>query len=203
MSTSIDHFIAATPPPAPSPARSAWPMPRRSTPPWPPRRPPSRPGPTPRRSAARASCSSSCSCSTSTRTSWPTSSPPSTARSSPTRRAKSPRHRHRRVRLRHSAAAQGRLHRPGLHRHRQLDPAPAAGRGGRHHAVQLPGDGADVDVPGGHCRGQHLRAQAQPDRPEPSLLMAELLKQAGLPDGVFNVCRATRRRSTRCSSTRT
>ena len=41
--------------------------------------------------------------------------------------------------------------------------APAAGRGGRHHAVQLPRDGADVDVPGGHCCGQHLCAQAQPD----------------------------------------
>ena len=76
------------------------------------------------------------------------------------------RHRHRRVRLRHPAAAQGRLHRPGVHRHRQLDAAPAAGRGGRHHAVQLPGDGADVDVPGGHRRGQLLHPQAQPDRPD-------------------------------------
>ena len=76
------------------------------------------------------------------------------------------RHRHRRVRLRHPAAAQGRLHRPGLHRHRQLDDAPAAGRGGRHHAVQLPGDGADVDVPGGDRRGQLLHPQAQPARPD-------------------------------------
>ena len=76
------------------------------------------------------------------------------------------RHRHRRVRLRHPAAAQGRLHRPGLHRHRQLDDAPAAGRGGRHHALQLPGDGADVDVPGGHRRRQLLHPQAQPAGPE-------------------------------------
>ena len=30
-----------------------------------------------------------------------------------------------------------------------------------HHAVQLPGDGADVDVPGRHRLRQHVRAQAQ------------------------------------------
>ncbi|CAA9417153.1 MAG: Malonate-semialdehyde dehydrogenase [inositol], partial [uncultured Ramlibacter sp.] len=71
------------------------------------------------------------------------------------------RHRHRGVRLWHSAAAQGPVHRPGLHRHRQLDDAPAPGRGGGHHAVQLSGDGSDVDVPGGHRRRQQLRAQAQ------------------------------------------
>ncbi len=75
------------------------------------------------------------------------------------------RHRHHRIRLRHPAAAQGRLHRPGLHRHGQLDHPPAAGRGGRHHAVQLPRHGAHVDVPGGDRRGQQLRAQTQPDRP--------------------------------------
>ena len=73
------------------------------------------------------------------------------------------------------------------HRHRQLDHAPAVGRGRRYHAVQLPGHGADVDVPGGHRLRQHLRAQAEPDRPSPSLLIAELFNEAGLPDGVFNV----------------
>ena len=98
------------------------------------------------------------------------------------------RHRHRRVRLRHPAAAQGRLHRPGVDRHRQLDDAPAARRGRRHHAVQLPGDGADVDVPGGHRRRQHLRPQAQPDRPEPAPVDGRAAaSEAGLPDGVFNV----------------
>ena len=35
------------------------------------------------------------------------------------------------------------------HRHRQLDAAPAARRGRRHHAVQLPVHGAVLDVPGG------------------------------------------------------
>jgi malonate-semialdehyde dehydrogenase (acetylating)/methylmalonate-semialdehyde dehydrogenase len=51
----------------------------------------------------------------------------------------------------------------------------------------FPVHGADVDVPGGHRLRQHLRAQAQRARPSPSLFIAELLKQAGLPDGVFNV----------------
>ena len=37
---------------------------------------------------------------------------------------------------------------------------PAARRGGRHHAVQLPGDGPDVDVPDGDRLRQHLRAEA-------------------------------------------
>ena len=32
--------------------------------------------------------------------------------------------------------------------------------------VQLPGDGADVDVPGGHRRGQLLHPQAQPAGPD-------------------------------------
>ena len=35
----------------------------------------------------------------------------------------------------------------------------------RHHAVQLPGHGADVDVPGGHRLRQHVRAQAERARP--------------------------------------
>ena len=37
---------------------------------------------------------------------------------------------------------------------------PAARRGRRHHALQLPGHGADVDVSGGHRLRQHLRAEA-------------------------------------------
>ena len=39
------------------------------------------------------------------------------------------------------------------------------GRRRRHHAVQLPGHGADVDAPGGHRLRQHVRAQAQRARP--------------------------------------
>ena len=58
----------------------------------------------------------------------------------------------------------------------------------RHHAVQLPGDGADVDVPGGDRLRQHLRAQAQRARPVGvACCIAELWAEAGLPDGVFNV----------------
>ena len=75
------------------------------------------------------------------------------------------RHRRRRVRLRHPAAAQGRLHRAGLDRHRQLDDAPAARRRRRHHAVQLPVHGADVDVPRRDRLRQLLRAQAERARP--------------------------------------
>ena len=71
------------------------------------------------------------------------------------------RHRDRRIRLRHPAAAEGRLHRPGLHRHRQLDAAPAARRRGRHHAVQLSLHGAVLDVPAGDRVRQHLRAEAE------------------------------------------
>ena len=41
------------------------------------------------------------------------------------------------------------------HRHRQLDAAPAARRGRRHHAVQLPVHGAVLDVPGGDRLRQH------------------------------------------------
>ena len=47
---------------------------------------------------------------------------------------------------RHPAPAQGRLQRAGLDRRRRLPDPPAARRRRRHHAVQLPGDGPDVDV---------------------------------------------------------
>ena len=46
------------------------------------------------------------------------------------------------------ASAEGRIHRAGRPRRRQLFAAPAARRRRRHHAVQFPGHGADVDVPG-------------------------------------------------------
>ena len=65
-----------------------------------------------------------------------------------------------RVRLRDPAPAQGRDDRAGLDRDRRLlDPA-AARRRGRDHAVQLPGDGADVDVGAGARVREHVRAQA-------------------------------------------
>ncbi len=48
----------------------------------------------------------------------------------------------------------------GRARHRQLVAAPAGRRLRRHHALQFPGDGADVDVPDRHRLRQHLRAEA-------------------------------------------
>jgi len=51
-----------------------------------------------------------------------------------------------RVRLRHPAHAEGRIHRRARARHRRLFDAPAARRRRRHHAVQLPGHDPDVEV---------------------------------------------------------
>ena len=103
------------------------------------------------------------------------------------RSARSPRSGGRRVRLRHPQLLQGRVLRAGLHRvDVVLDPPAARCRRG-HHAVQLPGDGAAVDVPGGHRLRQHVRAEAEREGPVGSLLLAELFAEAGLPDGVFNV----------------
>ena len=44
-----------------------------------------------------------------------------------------------------------------------------------------------LDVPGGYRLRQHLRAQALRTRSSAPLRLAELLREAGLPDGVFNV----------------
>ena len=65
-----------------------------------------------------------------------------------------------------------------------------------HHAVQLSGDGANVDVPGGHCRGQ-LFCQAQPHRPG-SHPVDGRAAEAGLPDGVFNVVQGDKEAVGRC-----
>ena len=65
-----------------------------------------------------------------------------------------------RVRLRDPASPQGRHVRAGLDRDRRLlDPA-AARRRRRNHAVQLPRDGAHVDVGAGARVRQHVRAEA-------------------------------------------
>ena len=80
------------------------------------------------------------------------------------------RHRGGRVRDRRAASAQGRHHRECRHPRRQPLAAPAAGGRRRHHAVQLPGHGADVDVPGRaglrqllHPQGLRARAVGVPD----------------------------------------
>ncbi len=70
-----------------------------------------------------------------------------------------------RVRLRDPDAAQGRVLRAGLDRDRRLlDPA-AARRRRRHHAVQLPGDGAHVDVGAGDRLRELLRPEAVGEGP--------------------------------------
>ncbi len=89
------------------------------------------------------------------------------AREGPLRRARrgAARARGDRVLLRHPRAAEGRLLRAGLDRDRRLlDPA-AARRRRRDHAVQLPGDGAHVDVGAGARVRQHVRAQAVGEGP--------------------------------------
>ena len=70
-----------------------------------------------------------------------------------------------RVRLRRPAPAQGRVLGAGLDRHRRLLDPPAPRRRRRHHAVQLPGDGAHVDVRAGHRLRQHVRAEAVREGP--------------------------------------
>ncbi len=67
--------------------------------------------------------------------------------------------------MRAAAAAQGRVLRPGLDRHRRLLVPPAARRLRRDHAVQLPGHGPDVDAPDGDRVREHVRAQAVRARP--------------------------------------
>ena len=51
-----------------------------------------------------------------------------------------------RIRLRHSASDEGRIHRRRRPRHRHLFDAAAARRRRRHHAVQFPGDDPDVEI---------------------------------------------------------
>ena len=103
-----------------------------------------------------------------------------------------------------SRAAQGRLLGAGLDGHRRLLDPPAARRRRRHHAVQLPGDGAHVDVGAGHRLRQHVRAEALgegPVRLDPHGRAA----QGGRPARTASSTsyRATRSPSTRSSRTRT
>ena len=115
-----------------------------------------------------------------------------------------PRARGDRVRLRDPRPAEGRLLRAGLDRDRRLlDPA-AARRRRRDHAVQLPGDGAHVDVGAGARVRQHVRAEAVGEGPvgvdptRPSCSRRRASRTASSTSST-----ATRSRSTDCSSTRT
>ena len=65
--------------------------------------------------------------------------------------------------------------------------APGARRRRDHQPVQLSGHGAAVVLPDRARDGQHRRAEAAEKDPSASLWMARALKEAGLPDGVFNV----------------
>ena len=138
-------------------------------------------GGTRRRCAARACCSSSRSCSKR----MPTSSPRMITREHGKtfcRRARrtGARARGRRVRLRHPAPAQGRVHRttsvPISTASRCVSrSASCAG----HHAVQLPGDGADVDVPGRDRLREHFHPEAVGTRSLGSAIrIAELLQRS-------------------------
>ena len=126
------------------------------------------------------------------------------ARQGPLRRARrgAARHRGDRVRLRDPAAPEGRLLRAGLDRDRRvLDPA-AARRRGRHHAVQLPGDGAHVDVGARDRVRQHVHPQAVregPVRVDPDRRAAQGGRASRTASSTSS--RATRSRSTRSSST--
>ena len=125
-----------------------------------PRRRRSTPGARSRSRGAPSSSSGSASSSTSTARTSRASSRSSTARCLRRARRGRPRARGDRVRLRDPDPAQGRVLRAGLDRDRRLlDPA-AARRRRRDHAVQLPRDGAHVDVGAGDRLREHLRPQA-------------------------------------------
>ena len=102
-----------------------------------------------------------------------------------------------------SRSAEGRPQRAGVDRRRRALGPPAPRRRGRHHAVQLPGHGADVDVPRGHRLRERLRAQAVRARPR---RLAPARRPVGRRRACPTACsrwsRATRRPSTRCSTTR-
>ena len=89
-----------------------------------------------------------------------------------------------RVRLRHPAGAEGRIHRGRRPRHRRLFDAPAARHRRRHHPVQLPGDDPDVDVRHGDRRAATPSSSSRPSatRRVP-VRLAELMMEAGAPDG--------------------
>ena len=65
-----------------------------------------------------------------------------------------------RICLRHSASAEGRIHRRRRARHRSVFRAPAARRCRRHHAIQFSGNDSDVEIRASDCLRQCLHPQA-------------------------------------------
>ena len=129
------------------------------------------------------------------------SSPRSTARRWPTPRARS------RAASRWSSSrpasrtcSRASTQRERRHRRRLLLAAPAGRRVRRHHAVQLPGDGADVDVPGGDRLRQHVRPEALRARAVAGAAHGRAAaRRRACPTACSTSCTATRKRSTRCS----
>ena len=188
--------------PARSPPRRAWPRRPRSTAPSQAAKALPRLGGNPAADAAPASCSNSRSCLNATPGNLAADHHRG-ARQGLLRRAgrDHPRPRSRRIRLRHPASGEGRVHRAGRARHRRLVDAPAARGLRRHHAVQFPGDGAAVDVPDRARLRQLLHPEAVRERPVGRLRIAELLLEAGLPAGrLQRRQRRQGRRSTRSSA---
>ena len=148
-------------------------------------------GGTPSLSPPRRRCSSrSASCSHQRcRRARRRSSPPSTARcSSDAARRDRPRPRERRVRLRRAAAAQGRLQRAGRDRRRRL--LASASR-----SASSPASRRSTSRPWCRCGcaptpiacGNAFILKPSEKDPSAALFLAELWKEAGLPDGVFTV----------------
>ena len=111
-----------------------------------------------------------------------------------------PRHREPRVRDRDPEPAQGRVLRAGLERRRRLPDPPAARRRRRHHAVQLPGDGPDVDVRDRHRLRQHVHPQAVGEGPVGVELHRRVAPRPASPTASSTSSTATRWRSTPSSS---
>jgi malonate-semialdehyde dehydrogenase (acetylating)/methylmalonate-semialdehyde dehydrogenase len=82
-----------------------------------------------------------------------------------------------------------------------VDP-PAAGPGGRHQPVQLPGDGADVVLPDRHRAGNPVVLKPSEKVPSAALWLARLWAEAGLPEGVFTVLNGDEVAVDGCSRTR-
>jgi len=74
--------------------------------------------------------------------------------------------------------------------------------GGWNHPVQLPGHGAAVDVCERHRHGNAFILKPSEKDPSASLFLAQLWRDAGLPDGVFTVVQGTKTPSIPSSSTR-
>ena len=97
------------------------------------------------------------------------------------------RHRGRRVRLRHPAAAEGRVHRAYRRRYRLLGVRQPLGVCAGITPFNFPAMVPMWMFPVAIACGNSFVLKPSERDPSPALLLAELLAQAGLPDGVFNV----------------